>query len=165
MTNNKPPLVLIPGLMCDDTVWTPLLPWLEEVSTPHLIDHAQANSLTTMAEQILDQHQGSFLMAGHSMGGRVALEFPHHVEGALADHGHAVINGKDDCDTVPIGGRNIGEVFDIPTHKIIIGLHQEHINFFLSHGCAHRTPAPFQFGGGDGGVDFFGLCVHHGGPH
>jgi len=93
MTNNKPPLVLIPGLMCDDAVWTPMLPWLEEVASPHLIDHGLANSLTTMAEQVLDKVKGSFLMAGHSMGGRVAMEVmrlaPERMLGvALMDTGH-----------------------------------------------------------------------------
>jgi pimeloyl-ACP methyl ester carboxylesterase len=93
MTNNKPPLVLIPGLMCDDAVWTPLLPWLEELSTPHLVDHGDANSLTTMAEQVLKSVEGSFLMAGHSMGGRVAMQVmrlaPERLLGvALMDTGH-----------------------------------------------------------------------------
>jgi len=93
MTNNKPQLVLIPGLMCDDTVWNPLLPWLEEVSNPHLIGHRDANSLTIMAHQVLAQVKGPFLMAGHSMGGRVAMEVmrlaPERLLGvALMDTGH-----------------------------------------------------------------------------
>ena len=93
MINTSPQLVLIPGLMCDDAVWTPLLPWLNEVASTHLIDHGQANSLTVMAEQVLDEVQGVFLMAGHSMGGRVAMEVmrlaPERVKGvALMDTGH-----------------------------------------------------------------------------
>jgi pimeloyl-ACP methyl ester carboxylesterase len=93
MIHTSPQLVLIPGLMCDDAVWTPLLPWLNEATSTHLIDHAQANSLTVMAEQVLDEVKGAFLMAGHSMGGRVAMEVmrlaPERVRGvALMDTGH-----------------------------------------------------------------------------
>jgi hypothetical protein len=91
--NTQPHLVLIPGLMCDDAVWTPLLPWLSGLATPILVNHGNANSLTVMAEQVLDQVQGPFLMAGHSRGGRVAMEVmrlaPERVLGAaLMDTGH-----------------------------------------------------------------------------
>jgi pimeloyl-ACP methyl ester carboxylesterase len=93
MTHTQPNLVLIPGLMCDDAVWTPLLPWLNGVAQTHLMDHGEANSLTVMAEQVLDEVKGVFLMAGHSMGGRVAMEVmrlaPERVTGvALMDTGH-----------------------------------------------------------------------------
>ena len=93
MIHTQPNLVLIPGLMCDDAVWTPLLPWLNGVAQTHLMDHGEANSLTVMAEQVLDEVQGAFLMAGHSMGGRVAMEVmrlaPERVTGvALMDTGH-----------------------------------------------------------------------------
>ena len=67
-------LILIPGLMCDHAVWTPLLPALSAHAACHIADHGNANSLTVMAQQILDQAPARFALAGHSMGGRVALE-------------------------------------------------------------------------------------------
>ena len=67
-------LILIPGLMCDDAVWTPLLPALSAQATCQIADHGNANSLTVMAQRILDQAPARFALAGHSMGGRVALE-------------------------------------------------------------------------------------------
>ena len=68
------PLVLVPGLMCDQAVWQPLLPALSLHAQCLVVDHGQADSLTHMAEQLLAQAPQRFALAGHSMGGRVALE-------------------------------------------------------------------------------------------
>lgn len=68
------PLVLVPGLMCDQAVWQPLLPALSPHAQCLVVDHGQADSLTQMAEQLLVQAPQRFALAGHSMGGRVALE-------------------------------------------------------------------------------------------
>lgn len=68
------PLVLIPGLMCDGAVWEPLLPALTPYASCQVIDHGHANSITVMAQQVLDAAPPRFALAGHSMGGRVALE-------------------------------------------------------------------------------------------
>ena len=70
----RAPLILVPGLMCDDAVWTPLLPALSAHATCQIADHGNANSLTVMAQQILDKAPARFALAGHSMGGRVAME-------------------------------------------------------------------------------------------
>ena len=67
-------LVLVPGLMCDAQVWSPLFPWLPADVTPWVADHRSAQSLQHMAHQLLQQAPPRFALAGHSMGGRVALE-------------------------------------------------------------------------------------------
>ena len=67
-------LLLVPGLMCDAAVWTPVLPWLAAHADCHIVDHGTADSLVTMAEQLLATAPAKFALAGHSMGGRVALE-------------------------------------------------------------------------------------------
>lgn len=90
---NALPLVLVPGLMCDHTVWEPLLPYFDSHQACQMIDHQNANSLLQMAHQLLAEAPAKFLMAGHSMGGRVALEVlrmaPHRVVGvALMDTGY-----------------------------------------------------------------------------
>lgn len=67
-------LLLVPGLMCDDAVWAPVLPALTPFAQCRVVDHGMADSLGTMAEQLLATAPPEFAIAGHSMGGRVALE-------------------------------------------------------------------------------------------
>jgi pimeloyl-ACP methyl ester carboxylesterase len=72
---NRPALVLIPGLMCDQSVWVAQSEALAargfEVS---VASHGMSDSLVSMASAILAAHTGTLLLVGHSMGGRVALE-------------------------------------------------------------------------------------------
>lgn len=87
------PLLLVPGLMCDHTVWDPLLPVLKAERECAVIDHGHANSLPHMAAQLLRDAPTRFDIAGHSMGARVALEVcrmaPERVAGvALLDTGY-----------------------------------------------------------------------------
>lgn len=71
---NQPALVLAPGLMCDASVWQHQLAALETAFDIHVIDYGERDSLPAMAECVLAQAPASFALAGHSMGGRVALE-------------------------------------------------------------------------------------------
>ena len=68
------PLLLVPGLMCDQTSWGPMLPYLDAHIAQTTVDHGDADSLVVMAQRILDSAPAVFDLAGHSMGGRVALE-------------------------------------------------------------------------------------------
>nr|WP_315495669.1 alpha/beta hydrolase [uncultured Rhodoferax sp.] len=87
-------LVLLPGLMCDAAVWEPLYPHLPVNVTPWVADYGMANSLDAMATLVLQQVPAErFALAGHSMGGRVAMEVlrlaPERVtQVALMDTGH-----------------------------------------------------------------------------
>lgn len=87
-------LVLLPGLMCDAGVWEPLFGHLPKGTTPWVADYGMANSLQAMATAVLQQAPAQrFAVAGHSMGGRVAMELlrqaPQRVTGiALMDTGH-----------------------------------------------------------------------------
>ena len=56
--------------MCDATFWQPLADTLP----CQVVDYGDANSITAMAEAVLAVAPPSFALAGHSMGGRVALE-------------------------------------------------------------------------------------------
>ncbi len=67
-------LVLVPGLMCDAAVWRDQINCFGTKTDIHLADHAELNSLTAMAQKILDEAPVKFALAGHSMGGRVVLE-------------------------------------------------------------------------------------------
>ena len=71
---SKQTLVFIPGLMCDEAVWTPQIAALEDRAQLQVADHGLTDSLVAMAEAIIARAPPKFAVAGHSMGGRVALE-------------------------------------------------------------------------------------------
>ncbi|MEY2953844.1 MAG: hypothetical protein RLZZ401_1931 [Pseudomonadota bacterium] len=87
-------LVLIPGLMCDRAVWAPVCSGLDiPPSQVYIADHGTSRCLVDMAHRILHETHGPLAVAGHSMGGRVALEMmrlaPHRVQRlALLGTGH-----------------------------------------------------------------------------
>ncbi len=68
------PLLLLPGLVCDRAVWAPLLPVLGQVTDCRVADYGALASIPAMAERVLASAPPRFALAGHSMGGRVALE-------------------------------------------------------------------------------------------
>jgi pimeloyl-ACP methyl ester carboxylesterase len=68
------PLVLVPGLVCDETVWEHQVAVLGAGRDIQVAGHAHSDTLGAMAGRILDQAAPRFALAGHSMGGRVALE-------------------------------------------------------------------------------------------
>lgn len=67
-------LLLLPGLVCDRAVWAPVLPYVGAVAECTIPDYADETSLGAMAERVLATAPPTFAVAGHSMGGRVALE-------------------------------------------------------------------------------------------
>jgi pimeloyl-ACP methyl ester carboxylesterase len=67
-------LLLLPGLMCDGAFWAPWLLALPPALTGQVVDYGDAGSITAMAEAALAVAPPQFALAGHSMGGRVALE-------------------------------------------------------------------------------------------
>jgi pimeloyl-ACP methyl ester carboxylesterase len=70
----KLPLVLLPGLLCDDAVWQPQTLALADIADITIADHGLLDSLGAMAEAVLARAPARFAVAGHSMGGRVAFE-------------------------------------------------------------------------------------------
>lgn len=72
--NNHEHLVLIPGLMCDEAVWARQMGSLAQTCSATVASHGLADSLGGMADRILANAPPQFALAGHSMGGRVALE-------------------------------------------------------------------------------------------
>jgi pimeloyl-ACP methyl ester carboxylesterase len=67
-------LILVPGLLCDEQVWAHQKAALEDRVTIQIAHHGLLDSLGAMAQRIIDQAPARFAIAGHSMGGRVALE-------------------------------------------------------------------------------------------
>ncbi len=89
----RPTLILLPGLMCDAAVWAPQYKALREQIECVVPAWGLQDSLADMAQQVLAEAPTErFSLAGHSMGGRVALEVmriaPQRVERlALLDTG------------------------------------------------------------------------------
>jgi len=68
-------LMLLPGLNCDAAVWAPQVAALKDQAHCVVPAWGLSDSLTAMAEQVLAEAPTErFSVAGHSMGGRVALE-------------------------------------------------------------------------------------------
>lgn len=68
------PVVLLPGLVCDETVWTHARAALRQRAPVTVCAYGTLDSLPAMARKVLDEAPPRFALAGHSMGGRIALE-------------------------------------------------------------------------------------------
>jgi pimeloyl-ACP methyl ester carboxylesterase len=68
------PLLLLPGMLCDARFWQAQLEGLADICEPHVISYGLADSIGAMAAATLAIGPARFAVAGHSMGGRVALE-------------------------------------------------------------------------------------------
>jgi pimeloyl-ACP methyl ester carboxylesterase len=96
----KQPLLLLSGLLCDETIWADIPQRLRESADAHIISFRGFSSIPAMAEHVLATAPERFAVAGHSMGGRVALEVvrsaPWRVSGlALLNTGvHTVRDGE-----------------------------------------------------------------------
>jgi pimeloyl-ACP methyl ester carboxylesterase len=67
-------LLLLSGLLCDATPWVDVANRLSATCPVRIVSFANCSSLGEMAEQVLREAPERFVLAGHSMGGRVALE-------------------------------------------------------------------------------------------
>lgn len=71
----KPALVLIPGVICDERLWQPVLPGLEAVADVQVTRaHFMYDSVGAIAEAILAEAPQRFSVAGLSFGGYLAQE-------------------------------------------------------------------------------------------
>ena len=71
---NRIPLVLIPGLLCDDALWQSQINALKDITNPFVARTTNHDSIGALAAAILRKAPPRFALAGLSMGGYVALE-------------------------------------------------------------------------------------------
>jgi pimeloyl-ACP methyl ester carboxylesterase len=72
---DRAPLYFLPGLLCDHAAWAPQIEVLTGQGIEcHVADYQASNTITAMAETVLDHAPDRFALAGHSMGARVAIE-------------------------------------------------------------------------------------------
>jgi pimeloyl-ACP methyl ester carboxylesterase len=62
------------GLLCDESIWTDVAARLGDIAESQVIAFPGFASIGAMAEHVLEVAPREFALAGHSMGGRVALE-------------------------------------------------------------------------------------------
>jgi pimeloyl-ACP methyl ester carboxylesterase len=65
-------LVLLPGFMCDEDLWTDMVPDLQKLGRIHYGNVYEDSTLEGMARRVLDSSPERFVLIGFSMGGFVA---------------------------------------------------------------------------------------------
>jgi len=77
-------VLLLSGLLCDESAWDDVQAALGATAVVRAIAFPDFDSIETMAQAVLAAAPERFALAGHSMGGRVALaivaQAPHRVE-------------------------------------------------------------------------------------
>src|SRR5579863_5720947 len=73
-SREKNPLVLLPGFLCDRTVWESQIAALSDIAHCTVPEWGTLGSIESMAEHVLLTAPPRFALAGHSMGGRVAFQ-------------------------------------------------------------------------------------------
>ncbi len=68
------PLFLLCGLLCDEAIWADVPARLADAADSHVVSFRGYSSIGAMADQVLLAAPPRFALAGHSMGGRVAIE-------------------------------------------------------------------------------------------
>src|SRR3974390_3078912 len=86
----KQSLVLLCGLLCDETFWGDIPARLASVAEVRVVSFRGFASIRAMDEHVLVLAPERFAVAGHSMGGRVALEVIRQAPGRVT--GLALLN-------------------------------------------------------------------------
>ena len=111
LTSTAHPLVLLPGLVCDATVWAHVRAAMSV--RPTVTEYGALDSLGAMAEKVLREAPRRFALAGHSMGGRVALEVLRRAPERIA--GIALL----DTGTQPLAAGEAGERETAGRHELL----------------------------------------------
>jgi pimeloyl-ACP methyl ester carboxylesterase len=72
-------VILVPGLLCDEWIWHFQVEALSDLAEVRVAHPGEVDSLGALAEAIIEAAPARFAIAGHSMGGRVALEVARRV--------------------------------------------------------------------------------------
>ncbi|ABD86531.1 alpha/beta fold hydrolase [Rhodopseudomonas palustris] len=72
--NNSMPILLIPGLGGSPRIYAPVIPQLWRHGPVTVANHLRDDSIGAIARRILAEAPPRFALAGHSMGGYIALE-------------------------------------------------------------------------------------------
>lgn len=79
----KPPLILLPGLLCDAALWAHQTNTLADIADITVADMTHDDSIEGMADRILGTAPETFALAGLSMGGYAAQEIIRQAPGRV----------------------------------------------------------------------------------
>jgi len=68
------PLVMIPGMMCDERIFASQIEELVPKRSVHVADISKHDNISDLAADVLSHAPPKFCLVGHSMGGIVAME-------------------------------------------------------------------------------------------
>jgi len=71
---SRPPLILLPGLLCTELLWRHQIEALADIADISVADLTQDDNVSAMAQRVLAGAPDRFALAGLSMGGYVAQE-------------------------------------------------------------------------------------------
>src|SRR5580658_4436961 len=71
---SKTPLLLLPGLLCDEELWRHQIKALKGIADCHVPDLTRHDTMEALAQSVLATAPAQFALAGLSMGGYVAFE-------------------------------------------------------------------------------------------
>ena len=72
------PLVLVPGLASSARIYGPIIPQLWRQRAVMVANHVRDDNMAAIARRILDAAPARFALAGHSMGGYIAMHLAVH---------------------------------------------------------------------------------------
>ena len=71
---NMMPILLVPGLLSSPRIYAPVMSALWAIGPVTVANHIRDDNMGAIARRILDEAPPRFALAGHSMGGYIALE-------------------------------------------------------------------------------------------
>jgi pimeloyl-ACP methyl ester carboxylesterase len=71
---SKTPLLLVPGTLCDERLWKHQIENLSDLAEVKVCDVTKHDSITGLAQSILEKAPEKFALAGLSLGGIISLE-------------------------------------------------------------------------------------------
>jgi pimeloyl-ACP methyl ester carboxylesterase len=100
------PILLVPGLASSARIYAPVIPALWRFGPVMVANHIRDDSMAAIARRVLSEAPPRFALAGHSMGGYIALEIMRQAPGRVLKL--ALINTQARPDTPEATARRRG---------------------------------------------------------
>ncbi|RTE90869.1 alpha/beta fold hydrolase [Bradyrhizobium sp. LVM 105] len=100
------PIVLVPGLASSARIYAPVIPALWRFGPVMIANHIRDDSMAAIAARVLSEAPPRFALAGHSMGGYIALEIMRQAPERVVKL--ALINTQARPDTPEATARRLG---------------------------------------------------------